>query len=937
MPTHSRQPLPLRSALVRLAALALWLSVGAAVQAGGQKSDRAGHPAVPGLERFFTAARADAAQGGRLLLGELSCVSCHRADPAQAAHLTPRQAPTLDGVGARVKRAYLRKFLSAPHAAKPGTAMPDVLTGLPAQDRARKIEELVHFLASTGALRQERPQPQLIGAGRTLYHQSGCVACHGTRDAKGEAERLLPTSVPLGDLKAKHGLASLAAFLENPHQTRPGGRMPKLLNGKEALAVANYLLQGIPYEGPPPNLSYAYYEGAWEQLPDFAGLKPRATGMAGGFDLSLARRPNNFALKFEGFLHVDREGTYRFHLTSDDGSKVFVGGQVAANNDGIHPPTTTTGTVKLTKGVHPFVAAVFNAGGGVELKVEIEGPGLNRQSVAPLLLLTPEGNPKVARPKSEEDFALDPALVERGRATFVTAGCANCHTMNVGGKPLQPRTPAPALATLRPEGGCLAPTPAKQVPRYPLSAPQRAALAAAVKGLVTAPREAPAAKDVIARTMTALNCYACHQRDKVGGVEEPWNSHFATSQPEMGDEGRIPPPLDGVGAKLNPGYLRKILADGSRDRPYLHTRMPGFGAQNAATLAKAFEAADPLIAVPHPKFKRSVAQVKGIGRRFVGDGSLACIKCHTFAGHKAEGVQGMDMTLMTQRVRREWFHRYLLDPQKVRPGTRMPASWPNGVSFYPDILDGDPAKQIESIWLYLSDGKQARLPLGLKKQYIILAPGKEAIIYRNFLQGAGARAIGVGYPEKAHLAFDAGQLRLALLWQGAFLDASRHWTDRGSGFEGPLGDNVLSLPAGPSLAVLGKDNEPWPNRLAPEMGYKFRGYRLTPDQRPTFLYSCRGVQVEDFPNAVASKRAPSIRRTLSLTAEEAPKALYFRAAVGDRIEALGKGWYRINGEWRVRIESAAPPVIRDSGGKKELVVPVRFDGKRATLVQEIVW
>ena len=58
-------------------------------------------------------------------------------------------------------------------------------------------------------------------------------------------------------------------------------------------------------------------------------------------------------------------------------------------------------------------------------------------------------------------------------------------------------------------------------------------------------------------------------RDKVGGVEEARNTFFETTQPEMGDEGRVPPPLDGVGAKLQPEYLKQILDKGAQDRPYM--------------------------------------------------------------------------------------------------------------------------------------------------------------------------------------------------------------------------------------------------------------------------------------------------------------------------------------------------------------------------------
>src|SRR5206468_2310182 len=106
--------------------------------------------------------------------------------------------------------------------------------------------------AGTGVLKHERPQPKLIDAGRKIYHDIGCVACHGTRDVIGAPAKLLPTSVPLGELKAKYTIAGLAAFLNNPHAARPAGRMPRLLDDKQARAVANYLLQGLSYKTPPP-------------------------------------------------------------------------------------------------------------------------------------------------------------------------------------------------------------------------------------------------------------------------------------------------------------------------------------------------------------------------------------------------------------------------------------------------------------------------------------------------------------------------------------------------------------------------------------------------------------------------------------------------------------------------------------------------------------
>ena len=177
-----------------------------------------------------------------------------------------------------------------------------------------------------------------------------------------------------------------------------------------------------------------------------------------------------------------------------------------------------------------------------------------------------------------------------------------------------------------------------------------------------------------------------------------------------------------------------------------------------------------------------------------------------------------------------------------------------------------------------------------------------------------------------------------MLWQGAFIDAARHWTDRGVGYEPPLGDNILNLPAGVGFATLAKDDDPWPGKKARELGYAFKGYRLTADQRPTFLYELPGgVRVEDFPTAVATKPDPSVRRTLTVTHHGAAENLWFRAAVADKIEPAGDGWYRINGQWRMRVEANAAPRLRQSGGKTELLVPVRLQDGRAHIVQEFVW
>ena len=72
-------------------------------------------------------------------------------------------------------------------------------------------------------------------------------------------------------------------------------------------------------------LDYRCYEGWWTELPDFKSLKPVKTGTVDNFDLAVRTRDEGVGLQFTGFFEVPRDGIYKFNLTSDDGSRLFVG------------------------------------------------------------------------------------------------------------------------------------------------------------------------------------------------------------------------------------------------------------------------------------------------------------------------------------------------------------------------------------------------------------------------------------------------------------------------------------------------------------------------------------------------------------------------------------------------------------------------------------
>ena len=304
--------------------------------------------------------------------------------------------------------------------------------------------------------------------------------------------------------------------------------------------------------------------------------------------------------------------------------------------------------------------------------------------------------------------------------------------------------------------------------------------------------------------------------------------------------------------------------------------------------------------MPMPTFVgHSAETIVEQGRHLVGSKALGCIKCHAFAGDKGQSVGVIDMVRMPHRLRHDWFLAYVADPQQYRPGTRMPASWPEGKSFFPDILDGTAAGQIEAVWQYLASA-QPKPPIGTGANPIELVPIGKPIIYRNFIAGAGLRAIGVGYPEKVSIAWDAEAMRLALVWRGAFIDAGRHWSSRGGGWQPPLGDAVFTPDTAAAVAVLSEPSGQWPGNPR-AAGGRFGGYSLDRAGRPTFLWSLGDTQVRETIEPFVDGASAGIRRTIRLHGRPKTGAAFFRPIAAARVEAGTDGWWRIDGRWRLRL------------------------------------
>lgn len=398
----------------------------------------------------------------------------------------------------------------------------------------------------------------------------------------------------------------------------------------------------------------------------------------------------------------------------------------------------------------------------------------------------------------------------RGREILRAARCANCHDgLGLSSEPKVALEPEDAEALRRGPWPC-----AKD---YGLSDAARLALAAIVENL----GETPAPKDRALSAIREFRCLACHSRDGVGGPQGAVAALFQ-GNPDLGDSGRFPPPLTGVGRKLTHAALVDALRGEASLRPYLEARMPNFGPLGSP-MAEVFAAADGAV---------DAAPLEGdveAGRTLLGsDGGLGCIGCHAWGDRPSLGIPGPDISGLASRWRPDWLREYLIDPAGYRPRTLMPSFWPAGQASNQEILHGDTNAQMDAILAFAAQGQGD--PSGYPAQEALayeLIPKEGPIVQRAFLEDVGTEAILVGFPEGVHLAYDAATARPRLLWRGRFFDATSTWFSRFAPFENPLGSVVAR----------------WPD--SGEGARRFLGYRIESELGVVFIVEQDGARFED--------------------------------------------------------------------------------------------
>ena len=98
--------------------------------------------------------------------------------------------------------------------------------------------------------------------------------------------------------------------------------------------------------------------------------------------------------------------------------------------------------------------------------------------------------------------------------------------------------------------------------------------------------------------------------------------------------------------------------------------------------------------------------------RVLAQGQLQCFRCHVQGGVNPSGTPdnwAPDMAMAAERLRYEWLQDWIINPQAIFPGTKMPQyyTWDlDDPSFFtaPDgspVLEGNTRRQIEALAAYI--------------------------------------------------------------------------------------------------------------------------------------------------------------------------------------------------------------------------------------------
>lgn len=178
------------------------------------------------------------------------------------------------------------------------------------------------------------------------------------------------------------------------------------------------------------------------------------------------------------------------------------------------------------------------------------------------------------------------------------------------------------------------------------------------------------------------NCTGCHNL-------YPGQKSVLSTLPRYQDPAwteQLPPSLVQEGARVNPDWLARFLANPALDerdtarngvRTYLKARMPTFSLSpnEIRILVRFFEA---MAAQPAPyiasKLEPLDERERQMATALFSSQEAPCLKCHLIGDPNHDrSATAPNFLMAKERLKPAWTARWMMDPQSISPGTAMPS------------------------------------------------------------------------------------------------------------------------------------------------------------------------------------------------------------------------------------------------------------------------
>jgi len=421
----------------------------------------------------------------------------------------------------------------------------------------------------------------------------------------------------------------------------------------------------------------------------------------------------------------------------------------------------------------------------------------------------------------------DPAFEVPAPAGNAAAGAALINSLNCTGCHAQ------ASSAKRPLNGAEC-----RVVRTAWTAPQKASVNAYLAA--RKPAKSPAPVFTLPLELERHQCLTCHRP----GTEAP--------------------ELEGVGEKLKTEWIGQVLWGKKRIRHGRELRMPHYDEAAMRPLALALAKAEGVAPGPGaapPAFPDAVRET-GIGLfgTNIKKQGMACIGCHDWGANKALGEEGPQLRNAAERLRFEWYERWMRNPARILSGTSMP-------NYFGSMPIERARPRIHALWAAMEWGEKAPIPDGFRVGDLEVSGeakpvvGKEAVVIRWDMPEATPAAIAVGLPGNLSYCFDAGQSKLLYAWRGGFLDMTgtllRKTDEKKLSPSAALVGTVFWR-AGPDYPITVGDGKQIPRR-------QFKGYRLV-NTVPEIRYMLDSMEVRE----TLTPEGNAIRRRLVFSQVDGP-------------------------------------------------------------------